>query len=315
MPGRMRGWQVLAVVIGLGAAVSSAHAQGAAVPPGEADVKARLSASSRHGEWAQVDAGGGDQVDAWVVYPERKDKAPVVVVIHEIFGLTDWVRAVADQLAAEGFIAVAPDLLSGKGPGGRGTSSVDADGARRLIMGLQMPEVVRRLNAAARYATSLPAARAEYAAVGYCWGGGIGFAWAAAQPDLAAAVVYYGTPPAADALARVRAPVLGLYGGDDARVTSTVPPTEQAMKRLGKRYEAEIYAGAGHAFLRAQDGRDGANLRAAQQAWPRTIRFLRETLEQRSTGAADPAGAALSADMTDCCGAEPAAAAVAAAVR
>jgi carboxymethylenebutenolidase len=277
---RRYGWTAAAAAVftvyflGFGAAMA------AGLPPGETDAKSRLVDSPRHGEWARVDAGGGDMVDLWVVYPERKDRAPVVLVIHEIFGLTDWIRSVADQLAADGFIAVAPDFLSGKGPGGKGSGSVDVDTARSLIRELDGGEIVRRLDAAARYATSLPAAAKRFATVGFCWGGGISFSYATQQPDLSAAVVYYGTSPAAETLGGVKARVLGLYGGDDARVNATIPDAEKEMKRLGKRFENEIYEGAGHGFLRAQDGREGANLRATEKAWPRTVEFLKKTLEK-----------------------------------
>jgi carboxymethylenebutenolidase len=273
-----------------------------AMPPAEAAALDRLTNSPRHGEWVSIDAGAGDRFDAWVVYPERSDKAPVVLVIHEIFGLSDWVRAVADQLAADGFIAIAPDFLSGKAPDGTGSRSLTADQARALIPALRMPEIVSRLDAAARYGTSLPAATEEFGVVGYCWGGGISFAYAAEQPELAAAVVYYGTSPSSESLARVRAPVLGLYGGDDARVNATVPATEAELKRQGKRFEVETYAGAGHGFLRQQDGR-AANRAAAEKAWPRTIEFLRGALAARSTSSGDAFGvpvAAAAATGDDC---------------
>jgi carboxymethylenebutenolidase len=272
----MRNTWILKVFTILAGAAPAAGAQG--LPPSEDSAVARLNASPRHGEWVKVDAGAGDTVGAWVVYPERRDKAPVVVVIHEIFGLTDWIRAVADRLAAEGFIAIAPDLLSGKGPNGGGTASVDRQGAIALIRDLKPDEVTRRLRASAAYATALPAARNAVAGVGFCWGGSTSFAFATAWPDLKGAVVYYGTPPAEDAMAHIVAPVLGLYGGDDARVTSTVEPARQLMSRLGKRYDPMVFDGAGHGFLRDQAGRNGANLRAAQAAWPRTLAFLREAL-------------------------------------
>ncbi len=279
--------------------LSAVFASGqAALPPLEADAKARLSASPRHGEWVSVEAAGGDRVDAFVVYPERRDKAPVVIVIHEIFGLTDWVRAVADQLAAEGFIAVAPDFLSGKAPDGRGSAAVAPDAARQLIGGLQQAEIVSRLNAVASWATKLPAATQQYAVVGYCWGGGVSFQYAAEQPALSAAVVYYGTSPTAAALARVRAPVLGLYGGDDARVNATVGPAQEEMRKLGRRYEVETYEKAGHAFLRQLDGRDGANLRAAQKAWPRMVEFLRKAMPA-SQSTADPSRTLAAAGVSD----------------
>jgi carboxymethylenebutenolidase len=220
-----------------------------------------------------VDVGGGDTVDAWVVYPERSDKAPVVLVIHEIFGLSDWVRATTDQLAAEGFIAIAPDLLSGKGLGGKGSKSISPDDARALIADLE-----RRLNATARYATSLPAAHPRFAVLGFCWGGGVSFAYAAEQPGLSAAVVSYGTSPSSQVIARIKAPVLGLYGGNDQRVDATIPSAAQEMKRLGESFEHEMFPEAGRAFMRAQDGQAGANLRTAQRAWPRAVSFLKENL-------------------------------------
>ena len=275
------------------------------LPPLEKDARARLETSPRHGEWVSVPAAMGDKVDAWVVYPERKDPAPVVIVIHEIFGLSDWVRSVADQLAAEGFIAVAPDFLSGKGPDGKGSSALSPDAARQLNSALQPAEVVARLNAVAEWATRLPAATSKFGVVGYCWGGGMSFLYATAQPNLGAAVVYYGVSPDNQALARVGAPVLGLYGGDDARVDATVPAAQQEMERLGKRYEVEIYEGAGHAFLRQQDGRDGANLRASEKAWPRTVQFFKEALSEKGMSLA-PAQAvpASLADPQCVCGEE-----------
>jgi carboxymethylenebutenolidase len=248
------------------------------LPPSAATAKARLDHSSRHFEWAEVKVPGSDKpVKTFVVYPERKDKAPVVIVIHEIFGLSDWIRGVADQLAREGFIAVAPDLVSGKGPGGGGTESVPGpDDVVKLVTALPRDEVNQRLNAVRDYAIKLPSANGKSATVGYCWGGSSSFAYAVAQPALNAAVVYYGTPPDAAALASLKAPVLGLYGGDDARVTSTVEGTKAEMQKLGKPYDAEVYAGAGHGFLRQQDGRDGANYKATKAAWPRTIAFLKK---------------------------------------
>lgn len=258
-------------------AASLGFAQAVGLPPAEAGAKDRLMTSPRHGEWAHVSAGTGDSVDAWVVYPERPDRAPVVIVIHEIFGLSDWVRAVTDQLAAEGFIAIAPDLLSGKAPGGKGSAAVDSDGARQLISQLQSDEIVRRLNAVASYVKALPAATGEFAVVGFCWGGGISFSYAAEQPALKAAVVCYGTAPGAQALGRIKAPVLGLYGGNDARVDATIPAAETEMKKQGKRYEYEIFEGAGHAFFRAQDGQAGANLKATQKGWPRMVQFLKQS--------------------------------------
>ncbi len=241
---------------------------------------ARLEASPRHGEWVTYDAGGGDRVQAWVVYPERSDPAPVVVVIHDIRAMSDWARAVGDQLAADGFIAVVPDLLSGKGPEGRGTESFSSNEVGRAIRDLDPAEVNRRLRAAAAYGTSLPSATNQVGVVGFCWGGSTSFAFAVDYGDLDAAVVYYGTSPPTETLASIRAPVLGLYGGSDNRVNSTIAAAKAELDRLEKRYEVNIYNGAGHGFLGRQDGQDGANQAASEGAWPATISFFRELLEQ-----------------------------------
>ena len=261
--------------------VSRVHGAGDAptLPPSEESAKDRLNASPRHGEFVKVDVRG-TPVRTWIVYPERKDKAPVVVVIHEIFGLTDWIRAVADQLAAEGFVAVAPDLLSGKGPGGGGSEAyATRDDAVKAVSELPRDEVIARLNAVRTWALGVPAAARSSATVGFCWGGSTSFAYAVAQPALDAAVVYYGTAPTDLAtLVAVKAPVLGLYGGADARVDATLTATEAKMKELGKHFEPHVFDGAGHGFLRAQGGQDGANLKAATQAWPLTVTFLRQKL-------------------------------------
>jgi len=220
----------------------------------------------------------GTKVVTWVVYPEKKEKAGVVIVIHEIFGLSDWVRGVADQLASQGFIALAPDLLSGMGPNGGGTPSLGED-ATKVIRTLTPEAVTARLDAVRAHALGLPSANGKVGSVGFCWGGAASFNYAVAQPKLNAAVVFYGTSPADPAAyAKIAAPVLGNYAGDDARVNATIPTAQDEMKKLGKSYTAKIYDGAGHGFLRQQTGRDGANLKAAQQAWPATVAFLSERL-------------------------------------
>src|SRR5919202_2308712 len=260
-----------------GASTMSAGAvQSTGLPAGAADVAQRLASSPRHAEWAMI-RSGNDSVRAWVVYPERRDRAPVIVVIHEIFGLTSWVRGVADQLAADGFIAIAPDLLTGKFTGN--PDSVGMDEGRRLVSQLNADDVQRQLAAVGQYGMRLPAARPRYAVIGFCWGGSTSFQHAVRSPaGLGAAVVYYGASPPSEQLASVRVPVLGLYGSDDARVDATVPPADSAMRALGKTFEHQMYEGAGHGFLRAQDGKNGANMAATRQAWPATIAFLRRYL-------------------------------------
>jgi carboxymethylenebutenolidase len=261
---------------------AAAPARDQSLPPSEQQAKAALEKSPRHGEYVDIKLpSGGTPIRSYVVYPERKDKAGVVIVIHEIYGLSDWIRGVADQLAHDGFIAIAPDLISGLGPKGGGTDSVASrDDVVKLVRGISPEDATARLNAVRDYALKIPAANGKFATLGFCWGGARSFAYAAAQPDLDAAVVFYGTSPEAADLARIKTtPVLGLYGSDDARVNATIPPAEAEMKKLGKTYEPNIYEGAGHGFLRAQEDREGANLKATQQAWPRTLAFLRQHLK------------------------------------
>jgi carboxymethylenebutenolidase len=267
-----------ACVAVLAACLVAASSLLAQVPPDADQVTDALAKSPRHGEWVDVALPGGKLL-TWVVYPEKKDKAGIVIVIHEIFGLTDWVRGVADQLAKDGFIALAPDLLSGMGPNGGGTEALGAD-ATKVIRNLTPADAAARLDAVRAYALKLPAANGKVGAVGFCWGGSTSFGYAVAQPKLDAAVVYYGTSPEEpDAYAKIGAPVMGFYGGDDERVDATIPRAEEAMKRLGKRYVANVFEGAGHGFLRQETERDGANGRAAAKAWPATVAFLRERLQ------------------------------------
>jgi carboxymethylenebutenolidase len=252
-----------------------------ALPAGAAEARARVSASPRHGEWAMVKTPAGDSVRAWVVYPERSTKAPVVLVVHEIFGISPWIRAVTDQLAADGFIAIAPDLLTGKGVGGT-PDSTDATAAPAAIRTLDPAEVQARLEAVAQYGMNLPAAQKKYGIVGYCWGGSQVFAHAAKTPGLGAGVAYYGGVNAQQIdLTKAKAPVLGLYGGNDARVNATIPVADSALKAAGVPWKYAVYEGAGHGFLRQQDGQNGANMTATQQAWPATIAWFRQHLEQR----------------------------------
>ena len=247
------------------------------LPPDAAGALARLSTSPRHGEWVVIRTGGGDSLRAWVVYPERSTKAPVVLVVHEIFGLSSWIRSVADQLAADGFIAIAPDLLTMKNlPDG--PDSVVAPAARAVIGTLDPAWVQRQLDAVAQYGMSLPAAEKKYGIVGFCWGGATSFAHAVHAAGLGASVVYYGTSPKTTELESIRAPVLGLYGGNDARVNATIAPADSALRALGRTYAYNIYPGAGHGFLRQQTGMDGANMLATRAAWPATIAWFKKYL-------------------------------------
>jgi carboxymethylenebutenolidase len=265
-------------------APAAARPDNPAMPPDNAASADRLKASPRHGEWVDVKMPAGPAIKSFVVYPERKDKAPVVLVIHDIFGMGDWARAVGDSLAKEGFIAIVPDLLSGKAPNGGGSEEL-GQGVGQAIRTLTPDDVNARLDAAMAYGKSLPASNGKTTVIGFCWGGSASFNYAIAQPSLSAAVVYYGTPPMktvdgkqvvdADLLAKIKAPIVGFYGGNDARVTSTVEPTEAEMKKLRKVYEPHVMEGAGHGFLKGQAQND-ANGKAAAGAWPLTIEFLKK---------------------------------------
>jgi carboxymethylenebutenolidase len=240
--------------------------------PAQDWAKARLEKSSRHGEWVEFKSGERT-IKAFVVYPERKDKAPVVLVIHEIFGMTDWVRSVCDQLAEAGVIAIAPDLLSGQ-------TYADVDGARKAISALPKEQVKADLNATSDYAlTKIPAANGSLAVCGFCWGGGWAFSYASVNPKLKAAYSFYGTAvDNADDAAKVACPVYGFYGENDARVDATISKGEELMKAAGKKYEPVIYKGAGHGFMREGEtpGANEANKKARDDAWARWKTLLKQ---------------------------------------
>ncbi len=257
-------------------------ARAADLPASQETVDDRLNNSPRHAEVIQLEVPGREDgpVYAWVVYPERADAAPAVVVIHEIFALTEWVRGVADQLAAEGFIAIAPDLISGRGPGGGNSDSLANERfAVPLVMALDRAQIDGGVRAAMEYVKGLDSCSGEIGVVGYCWGGGQSFFSAAMQPDLGAAIVYYGISPPAEIYKSAKVPVLGLYGESDFRITAGVPAAEEAMAAAGNSFEVHVFEGAGHGFLRQQEGQDGANLNASIKGWARTIEFFREHLE------------------------------------
>jgi carboxymethylenebutenolidase len=270
------------VALILGATVASAKmearrlGQDPAIPAGATQVVARLQASPRHAEWVTVKTGANDSVRAWLVYPERRDNAPVVVVIHEIFGLSNWVRGVADQLAADGFIAIAPDLLTMRNLPKTPAGEPVPDSARAVIGSASDTEHQRRARLVAEYAMKLPAASRKYGIVGYCWGGQFVWQHAIRYPDVAAVVSYYGGTPAAGQYAPIKAPVLGLYGSNDGRVNMTIPRADSAMKVLGKKFQHNTFEGAGHGFLRAQD--EPANLEASKKAWPMAVNWFRSNL-------------------------------------
>jgi len=237
----------------------------------------QLEKSPRHREWVTV-KHDGRSVETFIAYPESKGKTPVLLIIHEIFGLTDWVQDLADQVAAAGYIAVAPDLLSGMGPNGGRTTSFAQSEATQAVSHLNPDQVTADLNAAADYGLKLPASDGKLFVAGFCWGGGQSFRFATNRSNLAAAFVFYGPPPDKDAMARIKAPVYGFYAGNDARIDATIPAAQEAMKQLGKTYEPVTYDGAGHGFMRAGEAPDAseANSKARTQAWERWKSLMKQ---------------------------------------
>ena len=256
--------------------------------------KARLARSPRHAEWVTV-KNGDRKVNSLVVYPEVKNKATAVVVIHEIFGMSDWVQSLTDQLAEAGYIAIAPDLLSGMGPNGGGTSDFPGTGANGVgaaIQKLPPDQITADLNAVADYVSKLPACDGKVAVCGFCWGGKQTFRFATNRPSLKAAFVFYGDgPDDKEAIARIKTPVYGFYAGNDARIGATVPKSIELMKAAGKPYEPVTYEGAGHGFMRAGEdptsvvdpGKTAetnkmieANKKARDEAWVRWKGLLKK---------------------------------------
>lgn len=239
----------------------------------------QLEASPRHHEWVNVEYNGR-KVRCFLVFPEVSTKATSVIVIHENRGLNDWARSMADQIAAEGFIAIAPDLLSGMAPNGGGTTDFpNGDAARDAIYKLDSAQIRRDLDAITSYVSKLPAANGKVAVAGYCWGGSQCFKMATTNPVIKAAFVFYGTGPEdLSAIRAVKAPVYGFYGGNDARVNATIPKSDSLMKAAGKKYEPIVYEGAGHGFMRAgQDPAGSAeNQKARNEAFQRLVGILRK---------------------------------------
>ncbi|HKS38547.1 MAG TPA: dienelactone hydrolase family protein [Verrucomicrobiae bacterium] len=242
--------------------------------------KARIEKSPRHLEWVKV-KHGNREVNCFIAFPEVKEKATAVVVIHEIFGLTDWVRGVADQLAEAGYIAIAPDLLSGAAPGGGGTAELGSgDAVRKAISSLPTDQITADLNAVFQYVSKLPASNGKVAVGGFCWGGSQTFRFATNNKDVKAAFPFYGAGPEKEEdMARIACPVYGFYGGNDARVNASIPKSTELMKKAGKTYEPMTYEGAGHGFMRAgEDPKDtnDANKKAREEAWKRWKELLKK---------------------------------------
>ena len=245
--------------------------------------KQRLAKSPRHQEWVTV-KNGTRAVNSFVVYPENKNKATAVIVIHEIFGMSDWVQSLTDQLAEAGYVAIAPDLLSGMGPNGGGTSSLTGNAIGQAIRDLPPDQITGDLNAVYDFISKVPASNGKVVVTGYCWGGSQSFRYATNNPNLKAAFVFYGSAPATGAdgtpdktaLAKITVPVYGFYAGNDARINATLPKTIEAMNELKKKFEPVTYEGAGHGFMRAGEAPDAneANKKARDEAWARWNKIL-----------------------------------------
>jgi len=252
---------LLCSVVACGQDMTGHHHSAPAPDPIETQdwAKQRLAKSPRHQEWVKV-KNGTREVNSFVVYPENKNKATAVIVIHEIFGMTDWVQSLTDQLAEAGYVAIAPDLLSGMGPNGGGTSSLDRQAVGQTIRDLPPDQITADLNAVADYVSKLPASNGKVVVAGYCWGGSQTFRYATNNPNIKAAFVFYGSGPAAadgtpdkEALAKIQAPVHGFYAGNDARINATLPKTSEAMAELKKTFDPVTHEGSGHGFMRAGD--------------------------------------------------------------
>jgi carboxymethylenebutenolidase len=229
-------------------------------------------AVTTHGEWVKI-ARGTDSIRAYVAYPERKTRAPAVIVIHEIFGLTKWEPTVADRLAKAGYVAIVPDLLSSK----YGASPADPDSGRALVGELEPERITADLDATYGYVSGLPAVlKDRVATIGFCWGGGQSFRYATNNPNLRAAVVCYGPAPDSTAFRRIQAPVLGIYGEDDARITGSLPGVVAQMESAGKTFSHEVFPGTGHGFLKP--GREGSDGPQVERAWTRILQFYRARL-------------------------------------
>ena len=234
--------------------------------------KAPLDPVTTHGEWVKY-ARGTDSIRAYVAYPERKTRAPAVIVIHEIFGLTKWEPTVADRLAREGFVAIVPDLLSSK----HGISPADPDSGRKLVGELEPERVTADLDATYAYVNALPAVLEDrIGTIGFCWGGGQSFRYATNNPNLRAAVVCYGPAPDSAGIRRIKAPVLGIYGENDERINASLPTAVAEMQSAGNTFTQEVYPGTGHGFLKP--GRQGSDGPQVERAWKRILEFYRARL-------------------------------------
>ena len=237
----------------------------------------QLENSPRHHEWVEVKSGDRN-VHCFVAYPETSENTLAVIVIHENRGLTDWVRSFADQMAAAGYLAIAPDLLSDFAPDKAQTSSFESsDAARDAIYQLDPDQVTQDLQVVQEYIANVPASNGKTVVMGFCWGGSQTFRFATNDDEIAAALVFYGSAPEqASEIAKISAPVYGFYGENDQRINAGIPATEKMMQEAGKTYEYEIYPGAGHAYMRQGDDPQGSaeSKKATADSWERIKAIL-----------------------------------------
>lgn len=242
---------------------------------------AQTVVSDKESKKANVDSkevtykNGDVNLSGYLSKPMKKGKYPAILVIHENRGLNEHTRDVARRFAAAGYVALAADALSRKG----GTGSFETpDKAREAFATLDMAQVSGDLNAGLAFLNAHEnVKKGKLASIGFCWGGARSFKLATEPNDLKAAVVFYGTAPTDEELAKVHVPVLGIYGEKDTRITSKVPEVEAAMKKYKKTYEYKIYAGADHAFF--NDTGERYNAEAAKDAWTRTLAFLKKNVK------------------------------------
>ena len=242
-------------------------------------IKAELEKSPRHGEWVKITAADEHEINAFIVFPEVKEPATAIIVIHEIFGLTDWIRLVADKLAADGFVAICPDLLSGMGPNGGGTESFDSgDDVRRTIRNLTTERVKTDLDAVQKYVRDLPSTNDKVAVSGFCWGGGKTFSYAVQSDEIVGAFVFYGSAPPVEDIPKISVPVYGFYGENDNRINATIDATKAAADAAKVMYEPVIYEDVGHGFLRRgmMDDANETQKAAVKSAWERWVKILAE---------------------------------------
>jgi carboxymethylenebutenolidase len=263
--------RLLLLATALCALVSAASAQDWAKP--------RLEKTTRHYEYVKV-MNGKREVTAFITYPEVKTKATAIILIHDNQGLTDWARGMTDQAAEAGYIAIAPDLLSGMAPNGGGTSEFagnrDAVSKAFSELGQKPDQVTSDLEAICAYVAKLPACNGKVVVGGFCWGGGQTFRFATNNKDIKAACVFYGSSPKDEDIAKITAPVYGFYAGNDARINASLPKTGELMKAAGKKFDPITYEGAGHGFMKSGEDPAGSpeNKKAREDAWKRLKEVL-----------------------------------------